>query len=60
VLLDEQLSQIGIRGVHSMVRDCTFVLNDVIVLNELTVNDPDCPTVPTAGNTWGRLKIMYR
>jgi hypothetical protein len=60
VLLDDQLSQIGIHGVHSMVRDCTFVLNDVIVLNELTINDPDCPMVPTVGNTWGSMKSMYR
>jgi hypothetical protein len=60
VLLDDQLSQIGIHGVHSMVRDCTFVLNDVIVLNVLTINDPDCPMVPTVGNTWGSMKSMYR
>ena len=60
VLLDEQLSRIGIRGVHSMVRDCTFVLNDVTVLNELTVNDPECPTVPTVTTTWSGIKSMYR
>ena len=30
-----------------MVRDCTFILNGVEVVNELLLNDPDCPY-------WGR------
>ena len=60
VLLDEQLCRIGIRGANSMLRDCTFVLNDVIVLNELIVNDPDCPVVPAVTTTWGGIKSTYR
>ena len=60
VLLDEQLSRIGIRGADSMARDCTFVLNDVTVLNELIVNDPDCPVVPAVTATWGGIKSTYR
>ena len=60
VLLDEQLSRIGILGANSMLRDCTFVLNDVIVLNELAVNDPDCPTVSAVTTTWSGVKSLYR
>lgn len=60
VLLDDLPSRIEIHGVDSMVRDCTFVLNDVTVLNELTVNDPGCPPVSTANMIWSSLKSMYR
>jgi hypothetical protein len=60
VLLDDQLCRIGIRGANSMLRDCSFVLNDVIVLNQLAVNDPDCPTVSAVTVTWSGLKSMYR
>ena len=60
VLLDGEPSLIGIHGVHSMMRDCTFVLNDLVVLNELVVNDPDCATVPAFATPWGSVKILYR
>lgn len=60
VLLDGERSRIGIRGIHSMMRDCDFVLNDLEVLNELTVNDPGCGTVPAGLTAWGRLKAGYR
>lgn len=60
VLLDEQLSRVGIRSANSMLRDCTFALNDVTVLNELAMNDPDCPTVSAVTSTWSSVKSMYR
>jgi len=60
VVLDDQFCRIGIRGANSMLRDCTFVLNDIIVLNELAVNDPDCPTVSAVATTWSGVKSIYR
>ncbi len=60
VLLDEQPSRIGILGIRSMVRDCDFVLNDVTVLNEIEINDPECTTVSTAAVTWGGIKSIFR
>ena len=60
VLLDAQPSRIGILGIHSMVRDCNFVLNDVTVLNEIEINDPECTTVSTATVTWGGIKSIFR
>lgn len=60
VLLDDLSSRIQILGDRSMVRDCTFVLNDVDVVNELLLNDPDCPNVPSATSIWGHLKSGYR
>ena len=60
VLLDAQPSMIGILGVRSMVRDCTFVLNDVTVLNEIEINDPECTTVFAATATWGGIKSIFR
>jgi hypothetical protein len=43
-----------------MMRDCDFVLNDIAVLNELTVNEPGCATVSVEGVNWGRVKALYR
>jgi len=60
VLLDDQPSAIQILGDHSLARDCPFVLHDVEVVNQLALNDPDCPNVPSAALTWGRLKSVYR
>ena len=45
VLLDEEESRIGILADHSMMRDCTFVLNDLSVLDELEVNHAGCSHV---------------
>jgi hypothetical protein len=59
-LLDEQTSLLGINGDHSMLRDCDFFLNDVRVVNELLINDPDCPLVPARPVTWSSLKGAYR
>ena len=59
-LLDEEPSRIGVLADHSMMRDCTFVLNDIVVLNELTVNDPGCTEVPVEGVSWGGVKSLYR
>lgn len=58
--LDDQMSTIGILGDRSLARDCTFVLNGVDVVNELSVNDPGCPAVPVATTSWGGLKGSYR
>jgi len=60
VLLDDMPSRIQILGDRSLVRDCTFILHDVAVVNELSLNDPDCPNVPAVASTWGRLKSEYR
>ncbi len=59
VILDGELSRIEILSANSMLRDCTFILNDLNVLNELVVNDPDCPTVPTTATTWSDVKSLY-
>lgn len=58
--LDAQPARFGIRAEYSMIRDCAFVLNEVDVVNELTVNDPRCGRVPASGPTWGSLKRRYR
>ena len=59
VLLDETPGAIEILGAHSMMRDCTFVLNDVAVVNSLGLNTPDCPPVPVAPTRWDHLKSLY-
>ena len=59
-LLDGEPSRIEILADNSMMRDCEFVLNDITVLNELTVNDPGCETVSVEGVSWGRVKALYR
>lgn len=59
-LLDADPSAIRILVDHSMARDCTFVLNDIAVINELTVNDPACPTVSVERASWSRVKSLYR
>lgn len=58
--LDNLPARFGIRAEHSMIRDCAFVLNEVEVLNELSVNDPRCGLAPADGRTWGVLKRRYR
>ena len=59
-ILDDEFSRIGIRGDVSLARDCDFVLNDVRVLNQLTINDPDCPPLAAEPVGWGGLKCTYR
>ena len=59
-LLDDQPSRIGIIDVRSMVRDCTFILNDVVIMNEMKVNTPGCTTVSVDRLTWGGIKSSYR
>ncbi len=58
-LLDGEPSHIGILADDSMMRDCDFVLNDIRVLNELTVNEPGCATVSVEGVSWGWVKGFY-
>ncbi len=60
VVLDAQPVKIGIQATHSMMRDCTFILNDMAVLNELAVNDPDCHSVADQPAAWGAVKSLYR
>jgi len=58
--LNSAPSTIGLLGQFSMMRDCTFILNDVVVLNELVLNDPGCTTVPVVEVYWDGLKSCYR
>ena len=61
VMLDDQPSTIEILGPNSLTRDCTFfILNDVVVLNELSINDAECTTVPSATQSWGAIKSNFR
>lgn len=59
VIESTQRMRIGIRGQHSMIRACDFVLEDVVVVSELEVNDPACETVPRASEQWGALKGRF-
>ena len=59
-ILDGEPSRSGILADDSMMRDCDFVLNDIAVLNELTVNDPGCGLVGVQAVSWGRVKSLYR
>lgn len=59
-LLNAEPSTIEILGENSMMRDCTFILNDVAILNELVLNDQNCSTVPVAKTAWCRVKSFYR
>lgn len=60
VLLDDAPSLIGIEARHSMIRDCTFVLNDVVVVSELGLNHPGCDTVMADRSSWSAVKKVYR
>ena len=60
VFFDDQPGEINILADHSMMRDCHFVLNDLTVLNNLHLNDPDCDFVQTSVISWGRAKSMFR
>ncbi|MFH1843041.1 MAG: hypothetical protein ABIF77_07510, partial [bacterium] len=59
VIQDSDPSNIRILGQHSMIRDCEFVLQDVAVINDLAVNDPECGTMVGAAATWGAVKSVY-
>jgi hypothetical protein len=59
VLLNDELSKLAILGEFSMMRDCTFILNDVVVLNELLLNDPACSGVPVEELSWDCLKSCF-
>lgn len=59
-VLDAQPAELGIRAAGSMLRDCTFVLNDVAVVSRLAVNLPGCGDVSAGPVTWGCLKARYR
>jgi len=60
VISDAEPAAITIIGQHSMMRDCEFVLNDIEVLNALTVNDPDCEMTALEKATWGAVKRLWQ
>ena len=59
-ILDTEPALMEIRATGSLLRDCTFVLNGVVVQAEVRVNDPDCDPLPLRGTTWAGLKALYR
>ncbi len=59
-ILDTEISTIRILSEFSMVRDCNFVLNDLVVLEEFALNDPACTNVPVAQTSWDSVKSQYR
>jgi hypothetical protein len=60
--LSEEPGALAILSDHSMARDCDqFQLNDLAVINDLSLNHPGCEEgVPVAGTTWDALKSIYR
>ena len=60
VLRNFEPSLIRIVAGRSMVRDCGFILNDVLVAGEMALNDPLCGGVPEWRSSWGGLKVLYR
>ena len=60
VVLAAEPARIIIQGADSMMRDCDFILNDVLVRNEFTINDPACETVSAVARPWRFVKSMYR
>jgi hypothetical protein len=60
LILDETISRIEIRADNSMMRDCGFVLNGILVSGGLAVNDPACGTVPVEARSWGAVKQLLR
>ncbi len=60
VLLDDQPARIGIQAEHSMMRDCTFFLNDLAVLAELSLNDPGCEVLSRTSISWSSVKSIFR
>ena len=59
-LLDDQPTEIRILDGYSMMRDCRFVLNALVVLNNFDLNDPGCATVSARSMSWGALKSLHR
>lgn len=53
-------TSISITGNHSLARDCGFVLRDMNVLNNLSINGPSCDIVSTDDATWGAVKRLLR
>ncbi len=60
VILDASRSDVLIVGDNSMMRDCDFVLNDLVVLGGLAVNDPGCGFVSVDATSWGIIKSLFR
>ncbi|MFT5232504.1 MAG: hypothetical protein ACI9UK_000384 [Candidatus Krumholzibacteriia bacterium] len=61
VLQNSQPARIEILGQNSLTRDCAFFeLNDLVVLNELEVNNPECTAVSARPHRWGTVKAAYR
>jgi hypothetical protein len=49
---------ISITGEHSLARDCDFVLQNMNVLNNMSINGPSCDVVSTDQATWGTIKRL--
>lgn len=60
VILDTSISEVVIVGRNSMMRDCSFVLNDIEALAGLAINDPGCAFVPVESDSWGAVKCLFR
>ena len=54
--LDAMESSIRINEPFSLARNCQFVIYDIHVLNNLSLNDPDCTVVSVRESTWGAIK----
>lgn len=59
-ILDAARSDLLISEDNSMIRDCDFVLNDIVVLGGFAVNDPGCTFVSTDAASWGAVKSLFR
>lgn len=58
-LLDGDRSNVHLSGGDSWIRDCAFELHRVEVVNDLTLNEPDCGVVDLAPSGWSALKVRY-
>ncbi|MBN2072131.1 MAG: hypothetical protein JW814_11810 [Candidatus Krumholzibacteriota bacterium] len=58
MIIDPDQCGVIIAGEHSLARDCDFVLRDLTVLNDLSINGPGCDPTPTGNGTWGRIKCL--
>lgn len=59
-ILDEIESDFTMTEEFCLSRDCDFVLGELNVLNDLSINNPGCSFSPVASSTWGSVKRIYR
>jgi len=60
IFLDTVESSIGLSEPFSFARNCQFVIHDIHVLNNLSLNNPGCIYVPAGASTWGAIKSIYQ